>query len=65
VGHLELKNLSENLFFSLPSAMSEIYGLVIYHWKGLENTFPTVYYTLQKVLKLQLKNKKIKYVIVE
>jgi hypothetical protein len=26
-----------------------IWGLVIYRWKGLENTFPMVYYTSQKI----------------
>jgi hypothetical protein len=30
----------------------------MYRWKGLENTFPTVYYTPENFLKLHLKNKK-------
>jgi hypothetical protein len=44
--------------------MFGIWGLVIYRWKGLENTFPNVYYTLPNILKLQFQNKKEKYVIV-
>jgi hypothetical protein len=38
--------------------------LVIYRWKGLENTFPTVYYTPTNVLNLHLKNEKEKFVVV-
>ena len=48
-GHLELKNSSADLFFGLPAAMFGIWRRVIYRWKGLENTFPTVYYTPQNV----------------
>jgi hypothetical protein len=50
--------------FVLPTAMSGIWGLVIYHCKGLESTFPTVYDKPQNILKLQLQNKKEKYVVV-
>jgi len=44
--------------------MFGILGLVIYRWKGLENTFPTVYYTPQYSYKMQLQNKKEKSVVV-
>jgi hypothetical protein len=40
--------------------MFEIWGLVIYGWKGLGNTFPTVYYTPPVFLTLQLQKKKEK-----
>jgi hypothetical protein len=43
VGHVELKNLSADLFFGVPTRIFGIWGLVICHWKGLENIFPTVY----------------------
>ena len=57
-GHLELKNSSADLFFGLPNAMLGILGLVIYRWKGLKITFPTVYYTPQYAYKMPLQNKK-------
>jgi hypothetical protein len=47
MGHLKLKNVSADFVFVLPTAMFGIWGLVIYCWKGLENTFPMVYYTPQ------------------
>ena len=50
-GHLKLKNLSAYLFFALPTAMYGIWGLVIHHWKDLDNTFPMVYYTPRNFLK--------------
>jgi hypothetical protein len=46
--------------FVLPTAIFGIWRLVIYRWKVLENTFPTVYYMSTNVLKLHLKNKKQK-----
>jgi hypothetical protein len=50
--------------FVLTAEMFGIWGLEIYRWKGLENTFPTVYNTPTKFLQLHLKNKKQKYVVV-
>jgi hypothetical protein len=47
------------LFF-LPTAIFGIWRLVIYRWKGLENTFPTVYYMPKNVLNLHLKTQKTK-----
>jgi hypothetical protein len=44
--------------------MFEIWVLVIYRWKGLENIFPMVYYTPQDFFKLQLQNTKEKSVVV-
>jgi hypothetical protein len=41
-----------------------ILGLLIYRWRGLENTFPTVYYMPPKISKLQLQNKKEKSAVV-
>ena len=38
-------------FFGLPAEMFNIWRRVIYRWKGLENTFPTVYYTPQNLKK--------------
>ena len=38
-----------NLFFGLPNEVSRIWGLVIYLWKGLDDTFPTVYYMPRKL----------------
>jgi len=35
-------------FFVFPAEILGIWGLVIYRWKGLENTFSTVYYMSQK-----------------
>jgi hypothetical protein len=60
VGHLELKNLSARTHVcssDLPRKMFGIWGRLIYRCKGLENTFPTVYYTPQKVYKSHLQNK--------
>jgi hypothetical protein len=50
--------------FVLPTAIFGICGRVIYRWKGLENTFPTVYYMPTNILKLHLKKKKEKSVVV-
>jgi hypothetical protein len=36
MGHLELKNLSANLFFGLPTDIFGNLGLVTYRSKGLE-----------------------------
>jgi hypothetical protein len=44
--------------------MFRIWGLVIYRWKGLENTFPTVYYTPPNVLELQFVIEKEKFVVI-
>jgi hypothetical protein len=46
--------------FVLSTAIFGILRLVIYRWIGLENTFPTVYYTPTIVLKLHLKKEKRK-----
>ena len=37
------------VFLDLPTDTLGILGLVIYHWKGLESTFPTVYHTPQNI----------------
>ena len=42
-----LNNCKLSLF--LPVEIFRIWGLVIYRWKGIENTFPMVYYTSQNV----------------
>jgi hypothetical protein len=55
--HLELKNSSAYLFFWSTSSNFEILGLVIYGWKGLEITFPTVYYTPQSFKSYRCKMK--------
>jgi hypothetical protein len=34
----------QSWFFVLPTKIVRIRGIVIHRWKGLENTFPTVYY---------------------
>jgi hypothetical protein len=44
--------------------MFGILGLVINNLKVLENIFPMVYYMPPNVLKLQLQNKKQKFVVV-
>jgi len=33
------------LLLQFPTGVFGIFGLVTYRWKGLENTFPTVYHT--------------------
>jgi hypothetical protein len=48
-GHYNFKNL----------------GRVIYWWKGLQNTFPTIYYTPQNAQNCSRKNKKQMFVVVE
>jgi hypothetical protein len=47
--HPDLQSLNDCRFsfFGLPTEFLGIWGLLIYHWKGLENTFPTVYYMPQ------------------
>jgi hypothetical protein len=40
--------------------MFGIWGLEIYRWKGLENTFPTVYYTPTTVSTITSKKQKNK-----
>jgi hypothetical protein len=50
--------------FVLSAAIFGIQRLVVYRWKGLENTFPRVYYTPTNVLKLHLTKKKEKIVVV-
>jgi hypothetical protein len=49
--HLDLQSLNDCkfFFFGLPTEFLGIWGLLIYRWKGLENTFPTVYYMPPKV----------------
>jgi hypothetical protein len=44
--HPDLQSLNDCrfFFFCLPTEFLGIRGLLIYRWKGLENTFPTVYY---------------------
>jgi hypothetical protein len=50
--------------FVLPTAIFGIWGLVIYLWKGIENTFPMVYFMPPYVLELQFQIKKEKHVVV-
>jgi hypothetical protein len=50
--------------FALPTSIFEICGHLIYRWKGLENTFPMVYYKPKKCLELHLKKRKEKSVVV-
>lgn len=38
--------------------MLKIKGRVIHHWKGIEIIFPTIYYTPQKILKIQSQGEK-------
>jgi hypothetical protein len=54
----------QTFVFVLPTAIFGIWRLVVYRWKGLENTCPTVYYMPTNVLKLDLKNEEEKYVVV-
>jgi hypothetical protein len=44
--------MTANFLLVLPFEIFGIWGLVIYRWKGLENTFPMVYYMSQKDKKL-------------
>ena len=37
------------VFLDLPTNTLGILGLVIYRWKGIEITFPTVYYTPRNI----------------
>jgi hypothetical protein len=48
--------------FGLPVDMFGIWGCVLYRWKGLENTFPTVHY--KKFKNYSRKTKKEKFVVV-
>jgi hypothetical protein len=43
-------------FFGLATESLRILGRVMYRWKDFEITFPTVYYTPIKILKLHLQN---------
>ena len=49
--HHALQSLNNRRFVFLDLATDTlgILGLVIYGWKGLENTFPTLYYTPQDI----------------
>ena len=51
---------------NLPVEIFGIWGLVIYRWKCLENTFPMMYYTPQKfnIITLQSQNENEKFVII-
>ena len=44
--HPDLHSLNDYnfVFFGLPTEVLGIWGLLIYRWKGIENTFPTVHY---------------------
>jgi hypothetical protein len=44
--HLDKQLLNDYkfVFIGLPTKLLGIFGILIYRWKGLENTFPTVYY---------------------
>ena len=46
---LQSLNNCRFVFLDLPTDTLGILGLVIYRWKGLENTFPTVYHTPQNI----------------
>jgi hypothetical protein len=47
---LALQSLNNcRLFLVLSTEILGIWGLVIYRWKGLENIFPKLYYTCQKM----------------
>jgi hypothetical protein len=47
-----------NLFFSIPTKILGNLGPLVYRWKGLENTFPTVYYMPPTFLNCIRKRKK-------
>ena len=53
-----------NFFWVLPIEVLGTRGLVINRWKGLENTFPTVYYTPRIFEHYSRKTKMKKLVIV-
>jgi hypothetical protein len=44
--------------------MLRILGLLIYRWKDLENTFPTVYYMPQECKITVVKEKEKEYTVV-
>ncbi len=46
---LQSLNNCRFVFLDLPTDTLGILGLVIYRWKGLENTFPMVYHTPQDI----------------
>ena len=46
---LQLLNNCIFVFLDLATDTVDILELVIYRWKGLENTFPTVYHTPQHI----------------
>ena len=47
--HPDLHSLNDsNFVFGLQTEVLGIWEILIYRWKGLENTFPTVYYMPQK-----------------
>jgi hypothetical protein len=41
--HLQLLEQLHIVFFGLSTRILRIWGLLIYHWKGLENTSPVVF----------------------
>jgi hypothetical protein len=45
--------------FVLPTAIFGIWRLVIYRWKGLDYTFPTVYYTPTNEITFEKEKRKI------
>jgi hypothetical protein len=47
-----------DLIFDLTTQILRIWGLLIYRWKGLENTFPTVYYMPPEFQSFNRKTKK-------
>ena len=45
----DMQSLNDCMVFcGLATEVSRAYGRVIYRWKGVENTSPTVYCMLQK-----------------
>ena len=46
---LQPLNNCKYVFLVLPIDTLDSLGLIIYRWKGLENTFPTVYHTPQEI----------------
>ena len=53
-----LTNLIQICLSRLATKSLGICGRVIYHWKGIKTIFPTIYYTPQKILKIQSQGEK-------
>jgi hypothetical protein len=58
--HFDMHSLNDyNFFVGLPAEVLGIWGLLIFHWKVLKNTFPTVFTCAHNFKTTVIKQKQI------